>query len=215
MSDIPGNSHNSRNQRPSSEPGKDDKPAVERVVTGKVVQRKKPLWRRTKELFFGGESKGVLAYVFEDVMVPAAQDLVADAAESAIRGAVYGQPNGGGGRRRRGGPNYSYNGGGSNYNNRFRSQEPRGREVSRRARMTDDMGEFVLESRVEGEEILDNMYALLERYNQVTRYDLYGMLGKTAHYTDQKWGWTSLQGSTIRRERDGYILDLPRAEPLN
>lgn len=214
MSELPGNSHNSRNQRLNPEAGKDEKPEVEKIVKGSVKQRKKPLWRRTKELFFGGESEGVLHHVFVQVMIPAAQDLVADAAESAIRGAVYGQPNGGppSRRRRGGGPSYSYSGK-QDYNNRFR--DPRSREVSSRARTTHDMGEFVLESRVEGEEILDNMYALLDRYDQVTVYDLYGMLGKSAHYTDQKWGWTSLRGSTIRRERDGYILDLPRTEPLN
>jgi biotin operon repressor len=59
------------------------------------------------------------------------------------------------------------------------------------------------------------MYDLLKEYEMVSVQDLYTLLGKSSSYVDQKWGWMDLQGSQIRRVRDGYILELPKVTSLD
>jgi hypothetical protein len=58
------------------------------------------------------------------------------------------------------------------------------------------------------------MDQLIEKYETVSVADLYELLGVTSSYTDEKWGWVDLREATIRRVRDGYLLDLPKPESL-
>jgi hypothetical protein len=59
------------------------------------------------------------------------------------------------------------------------------------------------------------MYDLLKDYELVSISDLYSIVGLTASYIDNKWGWTDLNGSQVRRVRDGYVLELPKVESLD
>jgi hypothetical protein len=47
-------------------------------------------------------------------------------------------------------------------------------------------------------------------YGQASISDLYELVGITANFTDNKWGWTDLRSSSVSRARDGYLLNLPR-----
>lgn len=53
---------------------------------------------------------------------------------------------------------------------------------------------------------------LIDKYGTVSVGDLYELLGEEPAYTDEKWGWTDLTESGIRRVRDGYLLQLPQPE---
>lgn len=76
------------------------------------------------------------------------------------------------------------------------------------------MDEVIIETRVEAEHVLDRMVDLLKQYDQVTVSDLCDLVGATAAYTDNKWGWTDLRGADIRRVREGYLLKLPQPDSL-
>lgn len=71
-----------------------------------------------------------------------------------------------------------------------------------------------MESRPEAETVLDNLYDILNKYDVVSVSDLYELVGITPQHTDQKWGWTTLQGAGVSRMRDGYLLNLPEPQPL-
>jgi hypothetical protein len=45
--------------------------------------------------------------------------------------------------------------------------------------------------------------------------DLYDLVGVTGNYTDNKYGWTDIRSASVIRVRDGYMLKLPKALPLN
>ena len=87
--------------------------------------------------------------------------------------------------------------------------------MSRRGRANFDFDEIILDKRVEAEEVIDQMFLLLEKYDMVTVADLYDLVGIASNYTDEKWGWTDLRGAGASRVSGGYLLELPRPEPIN
>jgi hypothetical protein len=88
------------------------------------------------------------------------------------------------------------------------------RAISRQARGRHDFDEIVLDSRTEAEQVIDQLFDVVSRYESATVADLYALVGLAAAHTDYKWGWTDLQGAGVSRIRDGFILDLPDPEPL-
>ena len=200
--EYPSNSNKQRSTEPREK--------VQRVTRSEVIQRKKPLGKRFKETFLGGDARGVGSYVVLDVLLPALKDMVADAGSQGLERMLYGEVRS---TSRRGG----YKSGGlighTPYNRAYRP-DPREAVSSRRARATHDFGEFIIETRVEAEHVLNGLLALIEKYDQATVADLYDLLGVTWAYTDSKWGWTDLRGADFRRVREGYLLELPPTESL-
>jgi len=88
--------------------------------------------------------------------------------------------------------------------------------LSRKSRSTHNFDEIYFESRHEADDVLGRLYDLLSQYDQATVGDFYELSGITESFTDQKWGWTDLQGSRVTRSRGGaYLVELPRPEPLD
>ena len=207
---------NSRKQKITVETKVESEPKkVEQVTSGNVVRRKKPLGKRIAETFVGGDARGVVGYVVMEVLIPAARDMIADAGREGIERMIYGDtrsPN------RRGGSSHpngyvSYNRFASSQSGPARREEPR--NFSRKARASHDFDEIILASRVEAEEVIDRLFDLVSRYESATVADLYEMVGITGKYTDDKWGWIDIRGAGVTRVRNGYLLDLPKPEPLD
>ena len=59
------------------------------------------------------------------------------------------------------------------------------------------------------------MDELIDRYEVVSVADLYELVGITGNYTDNKYGWTNIRNAEVVRVRDGYVLKLPKATPIN
>jgi len=87
--------------------------------------------------------------------------------------------------------------------------------MSRRGRASHDFDEIILATRVEGEEVIERLFDLVSRYEAATVADLYELVGVSGNYTDDKWGWTDVRGSGVTRVRNGYLLDLPKPEPID
>lgn len=220
MDDYPSNSHRQKTskeapKKPASEKAEEPK-KVEKVTSGEVVRRKKPLGKRASELFFGSDTKGVFAFVVLDVMVPAAKDMLADAVSQGVERKLFGEARSSSRRtgKRPGGNNgfVSYNRYSPTPHEGVRSEQ---RSVSRRAKTTHDFDEIILATRGEAEEVIDRMFDLVSLYETATVADLYELVGVTGSYTDDKWGWTELRGAGVSRTRNGYLLDLPRPEPID
>jgi hypothetical protein len=211
--EFPGNSKNLRPQTPP----KDEK-KIETVVVGEVSSRKKGMLRRFKDLFIGGDSKTVLHYMLMDVLVPQAKDMITEAMSQGFEKLIYGDNR----PTRRYGPHRPPGAGPMNYTRyATRGNNPIGRTLredrpSATAQpRTSSIEDILLQTRVEAETVLERLYDLLREYDTVSVSDLYSLIGWTSSYVDQNWGWTSLGGSTVRRVRDGYVLDLPRPQALD
>lgn len=209
MDEFPSNSRQPRPTPKQSEP----EPKIQPIA--KATQRKKSLGRRLKETFFGGTTKGVWEYVLTDVLVPAARDMVADAASQGVERMVFGEARSvsrRSGYRPQASAPTAYNRYAANPVGRASGIQDRpGRVV---AGDPFNLDEIILATRVEAEMVLERMYDLLERYGTVSVADLYSLVDISGNYTAEKYGWERLDGSEIRRIHDGYLLNLPRPEPL-
>jgi hypothetical protein len=214
VEEFPGNSRKARVPTEEAEPKK-----IEKVVTGEVSMRKKPLGKRFLGTFFGGDAKGVMGYIIQDVLLPATKDAFADAVSQGIERLIFGEVRS---TSRRTGQRPSGSSGYVSYNRYAsspttppagRREEPR--NVSRRARGAHDFDEIILATRAEAEEVIDRLFDLVARYEQATVSDLYELVGVSGNFTDEKWGWTDVRGAGVTRIRNGYLLDLPRPSQLD
>lgn len=207
------------NSRKVTKPVQAEEPKkVEKIVTGEVVQRKKSLGARFKETFVGGDARSVAGYVVLEVLVPAAKDMAADAVQQGLEKLLFGEIRSAG-RRPRTGTSTGY----TSYN-RFSQPSVTPRDghrvdpreaISKRGRATFDFDEIVLQTRAEAEAVIDSLFQLVSQYEVASVSDLYNLVGITTTFTDNKWGWTDLRGAGATRISTGYLLDLPRPEPID
>lgn len=219
--EFPPNSHSRKEVRPKREIAEQprEKKEVVRITKSKAVLRKKPLHKKFFEAFRPEDNVGLVEYALLEILAPGIKDAMHDAAGGGIDFLF------GGGRNRQRRSRSSDHGGHTTYNRMStssrgrerdtRREEPRGRS-SRDARIADDVREVVLDTRVEAEEVLDSLIELTSMYDFATMRDLLRLIGEPSNPVHNDWGWTDLRGARIHRVgRDGFLLDLPRPEPLD
>jgi hypothetical protein len=200
---FPGNS-----QRDKKTPPVEKK--VERVTTAEPIRRKKGLGRKLKDIFFGGDPRATAAFIVQSVLIPAAKDMIVDAASEGVQKLVRGDS-----YRRRSGPS-SGPAGYVAYNRMGRGPaiaEPP-RSMSPRARARHEFDEIVLQSRQEAEAVIEQMYEIVSKYETATVSDLYDLVGIRGTHVDHKWGWTDMRGAGVVKIRDGFLLELPDVVPM-
>ena len=218
MEEFPSNSHLPKTAAPKPEKAAQPEPKkIEKVTEGEVVRRKKPLGRRLKETFVGGDAKSVWGYVMLDVLIPAAKDMISDAGSQFLERMLFGESRS---HSRRSSSRPSGINGYVSYNRYaqstpYRREDPREYQMSRRARATHDFDEIILATRQEADMVIERLGDLIEKYGTASVADLYELVGVSGNYTDDKWGWTTIRGANPIRTRSGYLLDLPQPEPLN
>ena len=199
MEDYKANSHKSKEESRAEK--KDIKP----VVTGKV-SKKKNVTRKFTDTFISEDISNVKSYVIMDVLIPAAKKAISDIVTNGIDMLLYGET--GRSNKKRSNVDYvSY----SRYSDRDRDDRYSYR--SRSAGYSYD--DIILETRSEAEDVLRGMDELIDRYEVVSVADLYELVGITGNYTDNKYGWTNIRNAEVVRVRDGYVLKLPKATPIN
>jgi len=216
MENYPSNSQSAKaqNDRPPLKSLPRPEKNVKKVTVGPVVQRKKPLGRRIVETFGGVNLQDVVGYIFTDVLIPAAKDMIVDAGSQALERTFYGDSRG----RTRTSNNSRPSSSTYTSYNRYSAQtnrrpDPR-QQISPHGRAVHNFDEIILESRAEAQEVVDQIFTLIRDYEQATVSDLYEMVGITGEFTDEKWGWTDVRGMSIIRIKGGYLLDLPPTEYL-
>lgn len=198
---FPANSHKSK----EAEEGR----KIEKVIKGKVVQRKKSLGKRFIETFIGEDVNSVSSYIIHDVLIPAAKSTLSDMVQGGIEMLLFGERKGNRTRRDQGKSYVSYNSMSSQGNRRDDRRDDR-RDVQSRNRARHNFDDVVLSSRGEAEEVLSHLVDLIIDYGQASVSDLYDLVGITGSFTDNKWGWTDLRSGSVSRARDGYLLNLPK-----
>lgn len=201
---------NSRKQTPEPEAKK-----IVKVTEGDVVRRKKPLGKKFAETFAGGDARATAGYVLLEVLVPAAKDMIADAVSQGVERMIFGEARSAGRRTGARPANYTSYGSANKYSNNYRAPRDAPPNPSRRSRATHNFDEIILPTRFEADAVIDGLFELISKYELATVADLYGIVGVTGDYTDEKWGWTDIRGIGVKRVREGYLLDIPKPEPLD
>jgi hypothetical protein len=188
-----------------------EEPKLEKVITGKVIKRKKPLGRRILDTFFNGDS-GVIKYLAQEVLVPAFQTLVTDMVTQGIERAVYGEVRtprrtGPGGYRGVNRPHVSYDRPSTIVRSPVSQGPPSRRPLSQPS--SNDLDEIILDSDFSAKVIVEKLYEAIQDYGGVTVANLKELLGETPTYTDHKWGWGEDAEFQVKRVREGFLLVLP------
>lgn len=204
--EIPSNSNVGKEREQKS---------LEKVTTGEVTRRKQPLTRRFLSTFVAGDPKKVVQDVIFDVLIPAARDMIIDGVTRGFEQWVYGDNRM---SRTRANSRPSGANGYVSYNRFASSTVPSrrddDRQAARPAKNANSVDDLIVGTRVEAQAIIDRMFDIVNRWEQASVHDLYELVGVTGDPIDTKWGWTSMEGATFRRINDGYLLMLPKLEPL-
>lgn len=211
MADYKSNSHRSKETEKQVEVS--EKKKVEKVTNGKVKTKKKSEVHKFTDIFLAEDVTNVKDYLIGEVLLPAVKKAVSEMVTSGIDMLLYGETRSKKDREK--GSRVSYS---SYYKDRDRGGYDRERDRDRggrRVRNGYDYDDIILESRGEAEDVLDRMDDLIDSYGIVSVADLYDLVGIQGNYTDNKYGWTNLRSADVQRLRDGYLLKLPKALPLD
>lgn len=211
---YPNNSDTARDRESTPK-----KPKIEKVTSGAVRKRKKPIGKRLAEIFGARDGQGVLEYILRDIIVPATQNMIVDSiidgAEMAILGEVRPRSRAGSRGTRYRYDRVSYR---DDDRDRMRRRDDRRDDArdDRRVRSSlYDYEDIGFDFQDDAEKVINGMLDILDTYGSVSVADVYDLSGVPApDYTVENYGWTNLASATTRRTRDGYVLDLPRIRLL-
>ena len=202
---YPSNSHKAREEQKAAAPVQKQ---ITKVAKGPVKTKKNEI-RKFADIFISEDVTSVKNYIFMDVLVPAIKKAIYDIVTNGIDMFLYGGT--GKGKSSSSGSKVSYR---SYYEKNNAPNNYRGSENVRNNNAF-DYDDIVFNSRGEAEAAKQQMQDIVARYGIVTVNDLYEMTPLTAPYTSQKYGWMDVSNVEVARVRDGYILKLPRAVPID
>lgn len=182
-----------------------DRKKVEKVVHGRVRTKPKSGVSKITDIFISEDAANVKSYIVMDVLVPAVKKAISDIVRDGIDMILYGES-----KSRKSSSASGY----VSYRDYSRSDD-RDRFRDSRSRSSYAHDDIILDSRGEAEEVLTRMDELIDTYGNVSVADLYDLVGKSSEYTDNKYGWTNIRNAEPIRVRDGYMLKLPKALPIN
>ena len=185
---------------------KDDK-NIEAVAQGTKVSKSKSKARQIAEIFVGGDLKETAEHVRDDVAIPALKNFLYDSLSEGLQRILWGETRN---DRRRNSTHRDYVG----YSRRAREQRPTQQASARHSRVAQGFDDVVLATRTEAESVLSRMYDLIENYNMVTVAEFYSLVGISAEFTDENWGWRDLRSANIQHIRDGFRINLPKPEEI-
>ena len=183
-----------------------EKKKVEKVVKGKAVKKKNNV-RKLAGNFINEDIANVKTYIFSDILLPAAKKTISDMVTNGVDMILYGES--GHRKSKSAADRVSYR----NYYDRDRRDRDDDRDRKRRTGYSHD--DIVLDSRGEANDVLERMDELIDTYGFVSVADMYDLVGLSGSYTDNKYGWTNLRNADVIRVRDGYLLKMPKAFPID
>lgn len=212
MDDLNKYKGNSRSGQ--GEPNPRPRPKIEQVVSVPPQVRKRGAWSRVRSILFEDDARSIGAGVFEDVIVPKIKDMLFDVLTDGAHRSLYG----GAGTRQ-----YNRVDTRRNYASYHRpgvqqDREPRREErpaLERRDRSLHDFSAITFRNAGEAEGVADRLVDHIQEFGLATVNDFYDSIGLTGEFTDDNYGWFDLTKIRVKRNRDGYILDLPRPEQID
>lgn len=193
---------------PPEQPKKEITPVV---ASGLVAKAPRPMTRRLLDYAFAESPKDLVKRVARDTLVPRAKAGVEEALQNFIHGMFWGQ-----------GPSplsgvvkgTVLRGGGMNYNAISTGSALQQAQAQAAAaapqRSSGNYEDLVCPTQEVAERILAQLYQVFNQYRVVAVADLYEMANITPATSDNAYGWLSLDGARITKERNGYVLALPR-----
>lgn len=186
------------------------KKKVDKVVSGSVKTKKKSSLSKFADTFIEEDKDTVVGYLLSEVLIPSFKKMVSDTIKTGIDKMLYGDAEVS--RSNSPASKISYS---KYYNDKSSySRSSSTAQVTNR-RDTYEYNNIVLETRGDAEAVLMGMDDIIAKYEIVSVADLYDLVGIAGSYTDYKYGWTDIRSARIERVRDGYVIRMPKALPLD
>jgi len=199
MEEYKPNSHKYKEDQKRAIPEK----KVEKVISGTVKSKKKSEIKKFADVFISEDVTNVKSYILLDILVPAIKKAISDIVTNGIDMILYGGT--GKTKSNTAASKVSYR---SYYDSR--------RDYSAvRTKTGYNYDDIIFDNRGEAEDVLSRMDELVSTYGLVSVADLYDLVGITGNYTDNNYGWTDIRSASVIRVRDGYMIKLPKALPIN
>lgn len=196
MAEYTPNSHKSK---------EDPEKRINKIVTEPVKVKKKNEIRKFADVFIPEDVTSVRSYILTGIIVP----LIKNAISQTVDALLY--PDGGGHSKK------GVSGSKVSYQRYYERGDDRRRESNSSSprRMNYDYNDIVIPNRGEAERVLRDMQALIREYDLVRVADYYEAVGITGEFTDNNFGWTNLDNARVISTRDGFMIKLPKAMPLD
>lgn len=198
---------NSHRYKEAQQEARNEERKVNKVVNGTAKVQKRNEIHKLADVFISEDVKNVKSYVLMDVLVPTIKKAIVDIVTDGINMIFFG-----GTGPRKGSSNISKVSYGSYYGHQ---NDNRGANTQASTGSSFDYGVISFPTRGDAEAVLDEMNNVIDRYGFVTVADMFDIADITHPYTSAKYGWTNIATAEISRGRDGYIIKLPKARPID
>ena len=186
------------------------KKKVDKVVSGSVKTKKKSSLSKFADTFIEEDKDTVVGYLLSEVLIPSFKKMVSDTIKTGIDKMLYGDTEVS--RSNSPASKISYS---KYYNDKSSYSRSSSTAPVTNRRDTYEYNNIVLETRGDAEAVLMGMDDIIAKYEIVSVADLYDLVGIAGSYTDYKYGWTDIRSARIERVRDGYVIRMPKALPLD
>ena len=205
MEELKSNSNKSRSAANNDMIAPDKK--VEKIVAEKAQIKKKSEARKFTDIFISEDAHAVAKRLYDDIIVPSLKKIVDDFITNGVRMLLWGSDSTSNSKPA---SRISYS---SYYERPVEAKRTYYSGSNSRNISCDDI---VFSNLADARNVLDTMQDILSRYRAVSIVDLYEMADiPVTNYTLNRYGWTNLDGVMPVRVRDGYILNLPKAIPID
>lgn len=196
-------------------PGNTDKAkegaSPEKKVIAKAKVQKKSAIKEALRTFFAQDLPEIAEHLVIDVAIPAAKNAITDMVTQGIQQLLYGEVD----PRRRPASGYT------SYSSSSRSDRSRGYYETRRTERREprqpkptNVEDLVFDTRGDAVDVIEFIAESIDQYGQVSVADLMSSVGIQPRYTDERWGWTTIDAFEIRQIREGWLVSADRPEPL-
>ena len=198
--DYPSNSYTNKPDK------KEEERHYDPIVTKGTVVKKKSALQKFSDVFIAKDIKSVGNYVLKEMFIPGLKRMFLSALEMWLTGKSTSRGSSSSSSSSSGITTVSYR----NY-----YDEPRRRDTTIRESDYADFDRIIFTDRGEAEQVRDQLVDILKRYRVARVSDMFELSKQPAPYTSNRYGWTDLSSAHVVAVRDGYMINLPRAFPLD
>lgn len=199
--DYKPNSHRAKAEQSA------EKKRAEKVIASHVKVKKKSEARKFADTFLAEDVSNVKNYILGDVIVPLIKKTICDIFADIPNMIFYGKPSGG----RRPIDHVSYN----RYSSSSSSRDYRSSRDERQPRIGFATDEQVFTNRGDAERVLAGMDDIMAEYGLVRVLDFYDLIGMSCDPTATRYGWMNIRTAEVQRVREGWIIRMPKAVPID
>lgn len=188
-----------------------EKKRVQKVVQGKARKQSETGASKLTKALFAEDVQDVKEYLVWDVLLPALKDTISDLFKKGIDAMLFGDSRPSSVKRNGSSSKVSY----SSYYEREKERRNYGGYTRGRRRATHQFDDIIFDRRDDAENVLEQLVDITMQYGLCSVADFYELAGISSEWTDEKYGWGELSDARVERVRSGYIVVLPKPEPID